>query len=565
MGRRISFLSLLLLTIVRAHAQVVINEIMYGPLAPEPEWIELFNAGRTDVALSGWSVQDASGVIASIPDLLLPSHGYLILTRDSVRFARVRTVPGAVVRIDLPALNNGGDLVWVRDRRGRLIDSVRYASSWGGTGGASLERHLPGDPSADRRSWRSSTSPARATPGLLNAITPVDHDLAVTSALFDIPSAGVSMIVLNNGLLAAPPAELRMSVDADGDEVIDEDEILLTLDVPALMPGDSVELSAVWPRPVTEEGETGEIGVRWPSDERSENDQLLFEASSVPPGGGTVINEIMYDPVALDGEPGAEYVELYNPSRRHIALLDWRLYDGTGRAQGTVREIAAVPPRGLLVLATDSALFRRFPALVDSDNVLIIGPSSFALNVEGDQVVLRRGSGETVDSVPYLDSWHRSELASTKGIALERISVTGSSTDRRNWSSSTAPLGGTPAAWNSVAIVPSARRATLDVGRGVVSPDGDGIEDFLRISFRLPAVASLLVVTVYDRQGRPMRRLAGNELVGSEGEVIWDGCADDGRPLSPGIYVVHLEAYDADRGGTVTADAPAIVARRLGD
>lgn len=564
MGRRTSLLFILLSIPLIGRGQVVINEIMYAPLSPEPEWIELLNAGSAPLSTDGWTVQDAAGGVGALPAIVIPGKGYALLTRDSARLLRVRPVAAPIAQLALPTLNNGGDLVALRDRRGRLVDSVHYASSWGGTGGVSLERRLASDPGIDRRSWGSSTSPARATAGALNAITPVDHDLALMRGAFDLATSHVRLRAANNGLQPAPSAELRLAFDRDGDGEIQEEEILSRIDLPALAVGDTVEIIMIWPRALTEEGEPGLVEVSWPADERSENDLLSFVASSVPLTGGVIVNEIMYDPVPLDGAPGAEYVELYNPSRRHVSVAEWRLYDGTGKEQGVVHEEAAIEPLGFLVLATDSAIYRRFPWLSDSTNVLIIGPSSFALNVEGDHVVIISPSGETVDSVPYLDSWHRSDMSTTKGISLERVSPTAPSADSRNWSSAVAQAGGTPGAPNSIAVAPTVSAATIDVGRGVVSPDADGFEDFLRISFRLAISLSRLVVTIYDRDGNGMRRLATNDLVGVEGELVWDGYGDDGRPLAPGIYVVHLEAYDVDRGGTVAADAPVVVARRFG-
>ncbi len=545
-------------------AQVVINEIMYAPLAPEPEWVELLNAGARDVKLADWSIEDASGGIAPLPEVVIPSGGYLLLTRDSTRLAKVR---GAVrmAQLPLPSLNNGGDLLALRTSSGRVIDSVRWASSWGGTGGVSLERRLPESRSALAASWGSSTSPARATAGALNSITPVDHDLAVTDVRVDPIGARVTVTLLNNGLLPIPAATVLLAHDADLNGAIDAGEILAELPSPPLLPGDSTEIVLPWTRPITEEGEEGLAGVRADVDERSENDVISFEVTTVPPTGGVIISEIMYDPVAIDGAPGAEYVELYNPSRRSIPVVNWRLYDATGTSHGVVKVHATIAPLGYLLLATDTAIYRRFPWLRDSTNVLVTGPSSFGLNVEGDEVVIRSPIGETVDSVPYLDAWHRSDLTTTKGIALERISASAGSTLRENWSSSVARAGGTPAAPNSVAIPPTTARATMSVAPRIISPDADGRDDFTRISYRLPVPVSRLVVDILDREGRQTRRLESNMISGAEGELIWDGCADDGRPLDIGIYIIHLEAYDEGHGGTIEANATVIVARKLGE
>ncbi len=127
-----------------------------------------------------------------------------------------------------------------------------------------------------------------------------------------------------------------------------------------------------------------------------------------------------------------------------------------------------------MLIASDSALFVRFPALRDSPNVVLTGNSGLGLNGDEDDLVLRNRNGVTVDSVHYLSAWHRPDLGEMKGVALERISAGGEPNDSRNWSSSASPLGGTPCAPNSVEIPPSGAPATLSVIPPTVSPDGDG-------------------------------------------------------------------------------------------
>jgi hypothetical protein len=276
---------------------------------------------------------------------------------------------------------------------------------------------------------------------------------------------------------------------------------------------------------------------------------------SVP--GTVVISEIMFDP--LTG--GAEYVELHNRSDHPLSLTGWKIYDATGKAQVTLKR-GSIAPHGYLLVASDSAIYRRFPYLADSTNIVLAGVSTLSLNSDKDIVTLRDAEGEMIDEVGYLDDWHRRELGEMKGIALERISMSGASNDSRNWSSSAAPLGGTPGARNSLELPVTVSDAILTTSSPTLSPDGDGHEDFTRLSYRLPTATSRIVVTAHDRYGRPVRRIANNEPAAASGEVIWDGRDDDGRPLEPGIYLVHLEAYH-DGSGLVSAKATIVIARRL--
>jgi hypothetical protein len=247
-----------------------------------------------------------------------------------------------------------------------------------------------------------------------------------------------------------------------------------------------------------------------------------------------------------------------------VNLSGWSLHDGSGRDQDDFPSGTPwIAGSGYLLLASDSLIYGIFPALRDSSNVVLAGTTGFSLNLDGDDVVLRASDNATIDSIRYRPDWHRKGLDDTKGISLERISPGGPGNDSRNWSSSVNPAGGTPDGMNSVAIPVTVGQATLSVDPSTVSPDADGFEDFVRVSYHLPARSSRIVVTVYDRSGRHVRRLASNDLSGPEGELIWDGRDDEAAPLAPGIYVVWLEAYDEGGAGLMNARATVIVARKL--
>ena len=66
---------------------------------------------------------------------------------------------------------------------------------------------------------------------------------------------------------------------------------------------------------------------------------------------------------------------------------------------------------------------------------------------------------------------------------------------------------------------------------------------------------------VYDGGGRLVRELEPGRLVGGAATLVWDGTGDDRRPLRAGIYVVLVEAVDAE-GGTAEAVRGAVVLAR---
>jgi immune inhibitor A len=58
-------------------------------------------------------------------------------------------------------------------------------------------------------------------------------------------------------------------------------------------------------------------------------------------------------------------------------------------------------------------------------------------------------------------------------------------------------------------------------------------------------------VTVFDLEGRPVRRLAGPDEVLADGTALWDGRDDGGRLVRAGIYLYSIKASGQEATGTV--------------
>ncbi len=95
------------------------------------------------------------------------------------------------------------------------------------------------------------------------------------------------------------------------------------------------------------------------------------------------------------------------------------------------------------------------------------------------------------------------------------------------------------------------------------SPNNDGVDDFLGITYALPSAAPALRVRIYDASGRLVRTLANNEPAASTGAIIWNGRDDANTRVRMGMYIVFVEALDV-RGGVLRAlKGVAVVAAKL--
>ena len=105
---------------------------------------------------------------------------------------------------------------------------------------------------------------------------------------------------------------------------------------------------------------------------------------------------------------------------------------------------------------------------------------------------------------------------------------------------------------NSLSIQGELRRELvleLKADPPVFSPNGDGINDQLQVSYiLLRALSEVPInVTLYDLSGRTVRRLQNSGALNGPQLLTWDGRNEDGAIAPPGMYLLRL-SIDTDTG-----------------
>jgi hypothetical protein len=556
---------------LQAQGRLVINEIQYAPLPGRPEWVELFNAGNAPMDLRGWMFRDATTPLPVLSEqsLFIPAGGYLVVGKDSA----IADDYGAgelafCVMARMPSLNNAGDDLSLLRPDSTLADFVPYKAAWGGAGGRSLERLNPLRPGSDAGNWAGSAAPGLATPGSRNSVAVRDHDLAVARLLADGTDLVVS--VANRGLEEARGAELLLYRDRNLDSAGAADELRGRVSLPPLLPEDS--LRVVFPGEASGPGDARVIArVAYAPDERLENNLRILEVRNALPRGALAINEILFDP--LDGD--AEWVEFVNTMTSPLDVRAFRIADAPGAdGKRTYRSLSRasgpVPAGGYLVVASDSAVLSRFPALgsASPSRVLaVLSDGAFSLAGTEDEVVIADANGAVVDSLRYSSAWHHPNVVSTKGRSLERLNDGFPATLPANWSTCADPRGGTPGERNSVYTrrppLAAGGEASLSFAPNPFSPDGDGVDDACVIGYTLPWNVAQIRLRVFDALGRLVRTVANSVPSGGSGQLLWDGRDEEGRRARMGMYVVLLEACDARLVETGVVKGVVVVAARL--
>ncbi|MBN2200596.1 lamin tail domain-containing protein [bacterium] len=555
--RRLILSTCLFLPLCTAPAQVVISEVMFDPAGPEntDEFVELFNVSPSDtVRLEGWGLGDgtASDLLSDAgagtgtalgprgyavvldPDYFASSAAYDSLIPET---ALVLTVAGATLG-SAGLSNSKPETVTLYRPDGRIEDAV--SCSMGNVPGHSDERIDPDGPSSGDN-WGDSRF-LLGSPGFRNSVTRPVLNLSVTglSLAMEGGSLFLAAAVVNNGLTASGPFDLRFFIDADLDSALEEEEALpQTFRNPGLAPGDSAAYrTAAEPRAGI--GRAAAALMSW-ADGDPEDDVKFLDFSISYEKGCVRISEIMYDP--FPGE--SEWVELVNAGNDPVDLREWRFADSdtTSRSLMT-NEPFTLGPGGYAVLAAGASFLTMHP---EAGSFSLIPDRFPNLNDDSDGVCVYDPSGIEIDRMRYASGPDKRE-----GISLERIRIHGRSDDFDNWHPSLSPAGSTPGLPNSLIHEGVSSESCFRASPNPFSPDGDGMDEAIFLEYSMSKANNRVRLRIYDLAGRLIRTLKNGEEEEQTGFALWDGQDEDGHHAVIGRYIAVLESVPVrGRGMTV--------------
>lgn len=520
---------------------IIINEILPDPSPtvglPEAEYVEVYNRGSEPVDLSGWTLSDETSAARLEHFILLPGR-HLVLTNAAEKF----DVSGDAMDVPLPSLNNSADLIKLRDPEGLVVDSLGYSASWytddTRDGGWSLELIDPENICAGTRNWTISESVSGGTPGTENSVRASLPDnigpLVVTVA----PSDSLTLIIAFDEPLdkELPPADhfeiepMRdiMSVHFNDPSL---SSIALGLGNP-LQPGEFYNITV---RDVYDCSgnplQTGMISL-----------QFIIPEKAGP--SDIVINEILFNPMPQ----GVDFVEVFNRSDKVIDLNHWSLAnplkDDEDKAVTLSERLNIMKPGEYRVFTEDADVLKG--EYIAGNESAFRETDLPPLNDDEGLVIIRDHLGRMIDSVSYSDDYHNPFVRDGEGISLERISPSSPGIEVSNWRSASSQSGyATPGYLNSNVRAEALSDDLVSVEPEVIRP-GNSPLSFALIRYHLAHGGVMANVRVVDQQGRSIRQIASNELLGSEGFFRWDADLDDGSPAAVGYYMVWFEIFDAE-------------------
>ena len=525
--------------------EVVIHEIMPKPAPvkglPPYEYIELRNISHAAVQLKDWRLAVNKREVV-LPDFLLQPDSLLLLcapaAEGSYHLSNTRGIA------HFPALADAGALIVLYNPHHEVMHAVAYDPRWYrdpglSKGGVSLEMIDPAFPCSGKINWQASSSPAGGTPGTANAAAAVATDNSRPDLLYAAITDSLHVLLqfskTLDSSLAAAPSHYRLSGGL---------QPMRCTVIPPLF--DKVELqlsAAIQPQQVYTLTATGLADCN--NAASGVKNTLTLGLPQRPGKHDVVINELLFYPPA--GIP--EFIELYNGSSRPVALDSLRLC--RKKADGSLdvfKQIAndgrLLMPGGLVALTTDATQLCGYYACRAPENIQEVG-SLPSMPMAGGSLLLLLADSTVIDELNYTDNMQFPLASDLHGISLERLDYHRPSDDGRNWHSAAATAGYATPGWpNSQQWPDTAEAMKIVLEPDVFSPGHTGMDNAAKLSWQLPAPGYVANVTIFDVQGKPVRFLARNTLLGNTGSLAWDGFGENAVVLPAGIYIFFIEIFN---------------------
>jgi len=527
---------------------IVINEILADPNPPvglpEYEFIEIYNTTDKYLGIKDWKLTIGT-VEKGLSNIILAPNEYLILTSDNAK--PLYNLFGKTYGLSSLALPNSGASLRLINSSGTVISSVFYDVDWyndesKAEGGWSLEQIDPLNPCPGKDNWTEAIAAQGGTPGSINSVN--EENLTVPDIL--------KIEIVDNSTIEV---FYNMEMDFETMSDVQNYEIDKGIGNPVSAYPDGTFTDRIFLKinyemikrvvyTLTVKGEMKDCA----GNNITTDIEKRFGIPEPAAKNDVVINEVLFNPLG----DGVDFVEIYNRSDKIIAPSDLEL--------GTVKEnqfepndttFKSIPDDKSMLLKGEYLVLTKNPGIV-KEQYFTENPDAFikmnsfpSYPNDRGTVIVQTKTGVMTDAFDYDEEMHYPLLVSVDGVSLERINYDRPAKDATNWHSASKESGyATPGYKNSQFSDFTDIEDPVTVEPEIFSPDNDGYNDVVNIGYRFSNPGYTANITVFDSEGRLIKYLVRNELLGTEGAFSWDGTDENNQKAGIGIYVIFFEAFD---------------------
>ena len=246
---------------------------------------------------------------------------------------------------------------------------------------------------------------------------------------------------------------------------------------------------------------------------------------------------------------GADFLELYNNSNSIINARD--IYIAGKNSAGQIgsqyrcsNEDMNIFPGKYLAITTDSSYIIKTWKNINRGAISEIKSMPSYPDNEGNAVLINK-EGMLIDEFHYTDDMHYPLLINQEGVSLERIDPMLPNSLIENWHSASSTAGyATPTKENSQFRKSDSINKIIEIPQTDFSPNNDGINDLLTIVYKMSNPGNSISIYAFNFNGMMIRKIADNQLCGTNGTFIWNGLDQNKLRVASGIYLIFIEILD---------------------
>ncbi|MCQ2607512.1 MAG: lamin tail domain-containing protein [Bacteroidales bacterium] len=507
---------------------IIITEIMADPSPivglPEVEYIELFNRTNCPIQCKNLSLHIGNSIV-SLPNTILAPQKFICLVPNKT--ANLFPQISNCIEISLPAITNSGTTITLY-YLDNIISSVSFTSNWykdsfKENGGWSLEKIDFENFSETMDNWTAANNKLGGTPGYNNSIENIHTDTTSPyieniqvqndSTLIISFSENIDFNMFMNNISWYP--ELQISTWRNTQNSLSQYEI-------------TTKEPCDFSKPYTillNENCTDYNGNSF-----KKSNYTFAKTDSIINSNSITINEILFNPTKNQND----FIELYNTSSSYFDLSELFISNGDKYLRVT-DQFTLFPPHSYAVLSSDCSIYTNKCSAIFITTNLITMPD------DAGTILLVNKWKETIDSLTYNKSWHAQYLKDVEGVSLEKFSPELSSHLASSWGSASESIGfSTPGCENSQLKIREKTKYIALLSE-VVTPNNDGENDQMILSFNNIEYGTYLNAKVYATNGKLINHFANNELLGANNTIKWDCTDSRGILVNSGIYIIHAE------------------------
>ena len=271
------------------------------------------------------------------------------------------------------------------------------------------------------------------------------------------------------------------------------------------------------------------------------SERLIIALANLVPAqlGEILLSEILFNPKT----GGEDFVELFNSSNKILNLKGWKF--AKLNSKGELSEISEIANYDLLIKPKSYLAFSKNKEYLEQNYpknghiIEVLKMPSFNNDV-GTVIVLDKNDVE-FDRFSYSDKMHNQLIVNSEGISLERTNY--DLTKKSIWASAAIDFGfATPGLPNSQSFTENIKNVFYaePLVFNPYQPNGNSTT-FLKYNLNGQGISAK--IDIVDKNGKLVRNLSNNTILGSSGEIEWDGLSNSGELLPVGYYVYRVKLY----------------------